>query len=181
MASPFLALWNRPCARAFRLQPSIRVVERNDALDNHFVVALCRTNAAKFWGVKHWKATLAILAVLSASLAVAEDFKTINGKVYKDATISRVEADGLILRTKTGISKVYFIELPKDVRERFLPTPAKTVAAQRTPERTPIESKDWAATMANPKSFVILFVTGTVIIAGVVFAIVRSRRNRETG
>jgi hypothetical protein len=29
--------------------------------------------------------------------------------------------------------------------------------------------------MANPKSFVILFVTGTVIIAGVVFAIVRSR------
>jgi phosphatidylglycerophosphate synthase len=126
-------------------------------------------------GVKHWKATLAILAALSASLAVAEDFKTINGKIYKDATISRVEADGLILRTKTGISKVYFIELPKDVRERFLPTPAKTVAARRAPERTPIESKGWVATMANPKSFVILFVTGTVIIAGVVFAIVRSR------
>jgi len=147
----------------------------------HFIVALCRTKAAEFWGVKHWKARLAILAVLSASLAVAEDFKTINGKIYKDATISRVEADGLILRTKTGISKVYFIELPKDVRERFLPTPAKTVAAQRTPERTPIESKGWVATMANPKSFVILFATGAVIIAGVVFAIVRSRRNRKTG
>src|SRR5262245_1281858 len=147
----------------------------------HFVVALCRTKAAEFWGVKHWKATLVILAVLSASLAVAEDFKTINGKIYKDATISRVEADGLILRTKTGISKVYFIELPKDVRERFLPSPAKTVAAPHVPERTPIESKGWVATMANPKSFVILFVTGTVIIAGVVFAIVRSRRNRETG
>jgi hypothetical protein len=51
------------------------------------------------------------LAVLSASLALAEDFKTINGKIYKDATISRVEADGIVLRTKTGISKVYFIEL----------------------------------------------------------------------
>jgi hypothetical protein len=72
---------------------------------------------------------------------VAEDFKTINGKIYKDATISRVEADGLILRTKTGISKVYFIELPKDVRERFLPSPVKTIAPQRKPERTPIESK----------------------------------------
>jgi hypothetical protein len=139
------------------------------------------TKAAEFWGVKHWKATLVILAALSASLAVAEDFKTINGKTYKDATISRVEADGLILRTKTGISKVYFIELPKDVRERFLPSPAKTVAVQRVPERTPIESKGWVATMANPKSFVILFITGTVIIAGVVFAIVRSRRNREIG
>jgi len=141
----------------------------------HFVVALCRTKAAEFLGVKHWTATLAILATLSASLAVAEDFKTINGKIYKDATISRVEADGLILRTKTGISKVYFIELPKDVKERFLPSTAKTVAPKRTPERTPTEPKGWVATIANPKSFVILFVTGTVIIAGVVFAIVRNR------
>jgi hypothetical protein len=131
--------------------------------------------------VKCWATTLAILAVLSASLALAEDFKTINGKLYKDATISRVEADGIVLKTKTGISKVYFIELPKDVRERFLPTPSKTVSAPRLPERTPTESKGWVATMANPKSFVILVVTGTVIIAGVVFAIVRSRRDGETG
>jgi hypothetical protein len=79
------------------------------------------------------------LAVLSASLALAEDFKTIKGKVYKDATISRVDADGIVLRTKTGISKVYFIELPKDVQERFhpRPSPTKTVAAQR--EREPIK------------------------------------------
>ena len=40
-----------------------------------------------------------MLAVLSASLALAEDFKTIKGKVYKDATISRVDADGIVLRT----------------------------------------------------------------------------------
>ena len=53
------------------------------------------------------------------SLALAEDFKTISGKIYKDATISRVEADGIVLRTKTGITKVYFVELPKDVQERF--------------------------------------------------------------
>ena len=120
--------------------------------------------------------TFLILIVCFASVAVAEDFKTINGKIYKDATISRVKADGLILRTKTGISKVYFIELPRDVRERFLPSPVKTVAPQRKPERTPIQSKGWVATMANPKSFVILFVTWTVIIACVVFAITRSRR-----
>jgi hypothetical protein len=69
--------------------------------------------------VNCWATTLAILAVLSASLAVAEDFKTINGKIYKDATISHVEADGIVIKTKTGISKVYFVELPKDVQERF--------------------------------------------------------------
>src|SRR5437764_14370604 len=85
--------------------------------------------------VKCSATTLAMLAVLSASLALAEDFKTIKGKVYKDATISRVDADGIVLRTKTGISKVYFIELPKDVQERFhygSVTPTRKAVTQRT-------------------------------------------------
>jgi hypothetical protein len=118
------------------------------------------------------------LAVLSASLALAEDFKTIKSKVYKDATISRVEADGIVLRTKAGISKVYFIELPKDVQERFHPSPphpspAKTVATQR--ERESVKLKGWAAAMANPIAFIVFLVAGAIIIASVVFAIVRSR------
>ncbi len=118
-----------------------------------------------------WATTLAILAVLSASLALAEDFKTIKGKLYKDATISRVEADGIVLRTKKGISKVYFVELPKDVQERFQSSPAKTVAAQREP----IKLTGWAEAMANPIAFIVLFVAGTIIIAGVVFAILLRR------
>jgi hypothetical protein len=65
------------------------------------------------------EAILAILAVLSASIALAEDFKTINGKEYKNATVSRVEPDGIVLKTKSGISKVYFTEWPKDVQQRF--------------------------------------------------------------
>jgi type IV secretory pathway VirB10-like protein len=69
--------------------------------------------------VKHCKPTLAILAVLCASLALAEDFKTTDGKEYKNAKVSRVEPDGIVLITKSGISKVYFIELPKEVQERF--------------------------------------------------------------
>ena len=69
--------------------------------------------------MKYGAATLAILVALSTSFALAEDFKTINGKEYKDATVSRVDADGIVLRTKSGITKVYFVELPKDVQERF--------------------------------------------------------------
>jgi hypothetical protein len=69
--------------------------------------------------VKCWATTLAILAVLSASLALADDVKTISGKEYKNATINRVEPDGIVLKTKTGISKLYFVELPKEVQERF--------------------------------------------------------------
>ena len=69
--------------------------------------------------MKHWQIASAIFASLSASLALADDFKTVSGKEYKNATVSRVEADGIVIRTKRGISKVYFIELPKDVQERF--------------------------------------------------------------
>ena len=65
------------------------------------------------------KTALIMLIGCFASIALAEDFKTVSGMVYKDATISRVEADGIVLRTNTGISKVYFVELPKDVQERF--------------------------------------------------------------
>src|SRR5262249_886954 len=75
-----------------------------------------RQNAPR---VKDWATTIAILPLLSASVALAEDFKTINGKEYKEDTISHVEADGIVIRTKTGISKVYFVEFPKAVQERF--------------------------------------------------------------
>jgi hypothetical protein len=86
--------------------------------------------------VKHSHVPLAVLATLSTSVLLADDFKTINGKEYKDATVSRVEADGIVLRTKTGISKVYFVELPKDVQEKFHYGPAKPIPAQRDRETT---------------------------------------------
>ena len=122
--------------------------------------------------VTYW---LAILAALSVSMVLAEDFKTTNGKEFKDATITRVEGDGIVIRTKTGISKVYFTELSKDVQERFhpRPSPTKTVAAQR--ERESIKKTGWAAAVANPIAFIVVVVAGAIIIAGVVFAIVRSR------
>src|SRR5437588_13118909 len=102
--------------------------------------------------VKYWITALAVLASLSTSIALADDFKTINGKEYKNAEVSRVEADGIVIRTKTGISKIYFIELPKDVQERFLPKPAKTPPITA---RAWIELKSWAAATANPTSFVL--------------------------
>jgi hypothetical protein len=148
---------------------------------HHFVIAVWRAKAAECAHVKECAITLAILVLLSATLALAEDFKTVRGKLYKDATIIRVEADGIVLKTRTGISKVYFFELPKDVQERFHPTPAthatpaKTAAAQRQREPIKVEKVEgWAAVMANPTAIVI-FVAGTIIIACGVVAIVRRR------
>ncbi len=68
---------------------------------------------------------LSFLSLSFISLAVADDFKTLAGKEYKNATVSRVEPDGIVLTSKAGISKVYFTELPKDVQERFGYDPQK--------------------------------------------------------
>jgi hypothetical protein len=71
---------------------------------------------------------LAILILCFASVALAEDFKTIDGKEYKNVTVSRVEPDGIVLTSSSGISKVYFTELPNDVRQRFHYDAAKAAA-----------------------------------------------------
>ena len=75
--------------------------------------------------------TLLILSFTAA--AFSEDFKTVNGKEFKNATITRVEPDGIVVKTKSGMSKVYFAELPKEVQERFHydPQKASTYSAEQ--------------------------------------------------
>lgn len=105
-----------------------------------------------------------------ASLAHSEDFKTTSGKVYKDATVSRIEADGIELKTKTGISKVYFTELPQDVQERFHWTPPEA-------PREPFYSR-WATAAEDPAALAKIIAAGAAIMASVGFVInhIRSRR-----
>jgi ATPase subunit of ABC transporter with duplicated ATPase domains len=69
-----------------------------------------------------------ILLLSFAAAAFSEDFKTVNGKEYKDATITRVEPDGIVVKTTSGITKVYFTELPKDVQEHFHYDPEKAAS-----------------------------------------------------
>ena len=117
-----------------------------------------------------------IFAVLFTSLALAEDFKTVGGKLYKDATVTRIEADGIELKTKTGISKVYFTELPQDVQERFHWAPDVP--------REPFYGR-WAAAAAaeDPAALAKMIAFGTSIIAsvGLVINYIRSRRQPTIG
>jgi hypothetical protein len=143
---------------------------------------------------------LVILVVCLASLALADDFKTIDGKEYKNVTVSRVEADGIVIKTKTGLSKIYFTELPKDVQERFhygSATPTGEVVTQRIDGESFV---DKFAAFAEKKlderesilkgthtpgpaelqvrrefNFHWAFLAGTAIIASVLFAIVWRR------
>ena len=117
---------------------------------------------------------MVILAVLFMSLALTEDFKTTNGKVYKDATVSRVEADGIEVKTKTGISKVYFTEPPQDVQERFHWVKPEA-------PREPFYGR-WSAAAEDPAVLAKIIAAGSVIIAGVALVIghIRSRRQPTT-
>jgi hypothetical protein len=135
--------------------------------------------------VTHWQPTLAILAALSVSTALAEDFKTTNGKEYKDATITRVEGDGIVIRTKTGISKIYFTELSKDVQEKFHYRQATPMAAQREHEPIKLEAKQDGPRQADRGGRVVVvgqsagslkvIVAGILVLVAVVLAIIRSR------
>ena len=110
--------------------------------------------------------TLTLLTICVASIALAEDFKTTSGKEYKSVRVRRVEADGIVLRGKTGISKVYFIELPKEVQERFRSKPAQAATAQPKPTQIAQPNAE-----TRGASIGILFVT-ILVIAILVTAII---------
>jgi len=89
-----------------------------------------------------------IVIVCFASVALADDFKTINGKEYKDAKVTRVEPDGIIVTFRGGMVKIYFVELPKEVQQRFGHDPDKIEAekaAARVAEEERIEQGKVAA------------------------------------
>ena len=86
----------------------------------HFRKVLCRVVCCSKKSLDDCKMKEAVCLLLCcATVAVADDFKTVAGREYKNVTVSRIEPDGIVLRSKSGISKVYFAELPKEVQERF--------------------------------------------------------------
>jgi anti-sigma factor RsiW len=125
--------------------------------------------------MKDWAITIATLLMLLPTLAMAEDFKTVTGKVYQDATVTRVEADGIEIKTKTGIAKVYFTELPQEVQERFH-------WARPEPPREPFYSRWAAAVAAAPHgdpavlAKIIAAVAATGAAVGLISNHIRSRR-----
>jgi len=75
---------------------------------NPIVVALCAT------------------ALLACSFnATAANITNTAGKVYSNVELVRREPDGITLRHDGGLSKVYFWDLPKEIREKFGYKPEK--------------------------------------------------------
>ena len=75
--------------------------------------------------------TFLILIVCFASIALADDFKTINGKEYKNATVSRIEPDGIVIRFSGGIVKLAFTELSPELQKQYHFNPQAAADFQR--------------------------------------------------
>jgi len=50
---------------------------------------------------------------------LADDFKTINGKEYKNATVTRVEPDGIMIKFSGGLVKIPFSELSDEFKQKY--------------------------------------------------------------
>src|ERR1043166_8427732 len=61
----------------------------------------------------------ALVAIFMAMTAVAEDIETLNHQIYKNATITRAEPDGIVITYSAGIVKIPFTELSEEWRARY--------------------------------------------------------------
>ena len=93
----------------------------------------------------------------------------------------RVEGDGIVIRTKTGISKIYFVELPKDVQEKFHYGQTTPIAVKREPVQEPTQeprrqsNKGGSVVVVGQGALSLkVIVAGIVVLVGLV-ALIRSR------
>lgn len=60
-----------------------------------------------------------VISALLCSIVSADDFKTVDGKEYKNVTLSRVEPDGLVVFASYGIIKIPFTDLSPEIQKKY--------------------------------------------------------------
>jgi hypothetical protein len=60
-----------------------------------------------------------VVLILCSSVVFADDFKTVNGKEYKNATVTGVEADGIVVKTKGVFPKFILPSCRQTFRSGF--------------------------------------------------------------
>jgi ribosomal protein S1 len=122
-------------------------------------------------------AAFCFAVILLSPILSAHDFKTLEGKEYRDVTITRVDPDGLIVETDSGIEKIPFTSLPKEVRAKYHYDPvaaarySKEVAQSQQRAEKILQQQHAAISEAqrrNAKSETIVAVVFQVLKDGVV-------------
>ncbi len=66
-----------------------------------------------------------IFAVAFTALAQADDIKTADGRTLKTVTVTRVDPDGLVMATDSGVQKMKFAALSPEAQRKYGYDPAK--------------------------------------------------------
>lgn len=66
-----------------------------------------------------------LLLLLLISSAIAEDIKTNDGKEYKDVTILGADPDALRIMYPSGVTRITFENLPKEIQKKYNYDPIK--------------------------------------------------------
>jgi hypothetical protein len=72
-------------------------------------------------------------ALVAAVDCFSADIKTLDGKIYKDAQVTGVEADGVHISFRDGVVKVPFDQLPQELQRQYGYNPAKTTGKNPIP------------------------------------------------
>jgi len=81
------------------------------------------------------------LCIFAACAAFADDFKTTDGKEYKNVTVTKVEPDGLTIESDSGIEKIPFAVLSKEIQQKYNYDPAKEAAFRKSESDAWIQKK----------------------------------------
>ena len=87
------------------------------------------------------KPLLALL--LLPCMAVAEDIKTLDGKTYTNATVARVEIDGIVVDYADGAGKLYFTNLPDELQKKYGYDPVKVEAVRAAAAARDQARREW--------------------------------------
>ena len=111
-------------ARGKQLRRAYRVGAVRGALTDinraHKIIYRCAAGSRRSTmssTVKYWETALSILLSLPVSFALADDIKTNNGKEYKNAIVSRVEPDGIMIKFSGGLVKIPFTDLSEELKQ----------------------------------------------------------------
>jgi hypothetical protein len=87
--------------------------------------------SVKTWYVAAMKVLLALvaIAIIAALPAKAEDWKTTDGKVYKDVQVIKVEDDAVTILFAEGGARVDLAKLSPELQKKFSYDPVKAKVA----------------------------------------------------
>ena len=103
------------------------------------------------------KAGIFVLFAAAFAVAHADDFKTDDGHLHS-GKVSRVEPDGIVVVSDSGIEKLPFASLPKDVQLKYHFDPSKgkafTAAIQAAAYQRQVSAEGGAPDTSGPQEVV---------------------------